>query len=979
MKRILSLLLVLVMCVGVFAGCNNDKDVQTGATLEQAKDYLYNIMKDKNDKATPNDYDVVGKIIIDSTTFEVTWKTDNENIVVKESSKANCWTIDVPSVNETEVKYTLTATIKNAAGETIEVSFTPKLPVIDNAGVETEFKEGVAYKIFMKQVNLGYTVYALNTTQNGENKYIETTMDPKEAATFYVEVVDGGYKIYTEIDGVKNYLHAELKAVDGGKTSKYIGFSAESNCVFTYDKELSLFKVTLNGGDYGVGTYNNFDTISISEITYFKADNINVEDGQFPIGLMTKEYADTLAPSEKPEHVHEYVDGFCSCGEADPNAAVTNQAPIITAETLGLGAYADGSKTLGGVQFDFIELGTYGDGIQWRNKAAEGGKTSTLWNATATPMGIEKIEITLADGKSGYTNTDALIFAFGDSADALTYTTTMSTEAGVAKYTITPDAGTYKFFKIQINITYTVYIERITIYYTGGAAHVHDFVDGECACGESDPDYVPTHTCADANGDYVCDATDCGKVVAPAADSVLTLEQATAFGVALGGAYSTDKYYVTGTITEVYNTTYGNMYIKNDNNVQFTVYGLYTADGATRYDAMATKPIAGDVVTAYGTIGSYNGTAQMKNGWMTDLQHEHAFEAGECACGAADPDYVPTHTCVDANGDYVCDATDCDKVVAPAADSVLTLEQANALGVALGGAYSTDKYYVTGTITEVYNTTYGNAYIKDTNNVQFTVYGMYTADGATRYDAMTTKPVAGDVITVYGTIGSYSGTAQMKNGWVTDVQHTHAFEAGQCACGAADPDYVAPHEHNFVNGECACGETDPNYNPSEGGDTQEVVLPENLNFASAANKASADTYMKDNYSNWTITGKLGQTYGGYLGFGRSGDVTSSIKSSAISVNSEFTITTVLKGNGSSGVATSTLTFTLVDANGNLVATGYADGATTAAITPVDAKDTTYNISFTLEDGKSWSDVSNLVISFSKATGNIGLKSLTFVQ
>ena len=190
MKRILSLLLVLVMCVGVFAGCNKNKNEQTDVTLEQAKDYLYNIMKDKNGKATPNDYDVVGKIIIDTATFEVTWLTDNENIVVKESSKANCWTIDVPSVNETEVTYTLTATIKDATGDTIEVSFTPKLPVIDNAGVETEFKEGVAYKIFMKQINLGYTVYALNTTQNGENKYIETTMDPKEAATFYVEVVE---------------------------------------------------------------------------------------------------------------------------------------------------------------------------------------------------------------------------------------------------------------------------------------------------------------------------------------------------------------------------------------------------------------------------------------------------------------------------------------------------------------------------------------------------------------------------------------------------------------------------------------------------------------------------------------------------------------------------------------------------------------------------------------------------------------------
>ena len=137
--------------------------------------------------------------------------------------------------------------------------------------------------------------------------------------------------------------------------------------------------------------------------------------------------------------------------------------------------------------------------------------------------------------------------------------------------------------------------------------------------------------------------------------------------------------------------------------------------------------------------------------------------------------------------------------------------------------------------------------------------------------------------------------------------------------------------------------------------------------------------MKTNYPEWTITGKLGNGYADYLGFGRSGDNNSAITSSTISTSSAFTVVAVLKGNGSSGVATSTLTFTLVDKDGNVVATGYADGSTTAAITPVDAKDTTYTISFTFVEGKTWTDVSNLVITFAKATGNIGMKSLDFVK
>lgn len=154
-------------------------------------------------------------------------------------------------------------------------------------------------------------------------------------------------------------------------------------------------------------------------------------------------------------------------------------------------------------------------------------------------------------------------------------------------------------------------------------------------------------------------------------------------------------------------------------------------------------------------------------------------------------------------------------------------------------------------------------------------------------------------------------------------------------------------------------------------------MPQELSFGAAANKADADAYMKSNFADWKITGKLGQTYGGYLGFGRSGDKTSAITSNAFSTTTEFTVTAVIKGNGSSGVMTSTLTFELLDKDGNVIATGYANGSSTAAITPVDAKDTTYTIAFTFVEGKTIADASNLRISFAKTTGNIGLKSVTY--
>jgi hypothetical protein len=94
--------------------------------------------------------------------------------------------------------------------------------------------------------------------------------------------------------------------------------------------------------------------------------------------------------------------------------------------------------------------------------------------------------------------------------------------------------------------------------------------------------------------------------------------------IAMGAAkehntYTDYKYKVTGVITEVYNTQYGNMKITDDAGNILTIYGTFSADGTLRYDAMDVKPVAGDTVTIYGIVGQYNGTPQIKNGWIVKI------------------------------------------------------------------------------------------------------------------------------------------------------------------------------------------------------------------------------------------------------------------------------------------------------------------------------------------------------------------------
>ena len=402
----------------------------------------------------------------------------------------------------------------------------------------------------------------------------------------------------------------------------------------------------------------------------------------------------------------------------------------------------------------------------------------------------------------------------------------------------------------------------------------------ECNCGYSE---TVTHEGTmiehgDNNGDFACDG-GCDKKYLPDADSTLTVEQALNVGKLFGhNTYTDGKFYVTGTIVEIANTQYGNLYIEDESGNKLYVYGFYGANGTVRYDSLVQKPAVGDKVTIYGIIGTYNGTVQMKNAWipehdLTDATckdkatcnicgatvgdfAEHNYENGKCTvCGASD------HECGDNNGDFVCDNANCSEQFPPAADSVLTVEQAIALGKLFEhNTYTEDKYYVTGLITEVYNTQYGNMYITDGTNT-LTVYGTYDATGANKYPSMANKPIAGDTVTLYGIIGTYNDVQQMKNGWITEVTpHTCQWSEATCqnpatcsVCGATTGEKA---EHNYGNdGVCT----------NEGCDAVQGVSYTTVTFSMSANgwtnQSKQESFKLDNVV--TVSSAGGSNTGKY--------------------------------------------------------------------------------------------------------------------
>ena len=91
-----------------------------------------------------------------------------------------------------------------------------------------------------------------------------------------------------------------------------------------------------------------------------------------------------------------------------------------------------------------------------------------------------------------------------------------------------------------------------------------------------------------------------------------------------------------------------------------------------------------------------------------------------------------------------------------AAPVEISIEEANAIGQALQNNETTfEAYELTGVVSKVANTTYGNLYIKDEEGKSFYIYGLYDASGRIRYDAMENPPKEGDVITVIGAITKY--------------------------------------------------------------------------------------------------------------------------------------------------------------------------------------------------------------------------------
>ena len=110
------------------------------------------------------------------------------------------------------------------------------------------------------------------------------------------------------------------------------------------------------------------------------------------------------------------------------------------------------------------------------------------------------------------------------------------------------------------------------------------------------------------------------EVTLPAAGSEITIAQAIAIAEAAGDTATVDRWIIKATVKSVVNPTYGEMYITDGTN-ELYVYGTYDKDGVKRYSELTERPVAGDSITLSVNLSVFNGTPQVKAGWIQEFTH----------------------------------------------------------------------------------------------------------------------------------------------------------------------------------------------------------------------------------------------------------------------------------------------------------------------------------------------------------------------
>ena len=220
---------------------------------------------------------------------------------------------------------------------------------------------------------------------------------------------------------------------------------------------------------------------------------------------------------------------------------------------------------------------------------------------------------------------------------------------------------------------------------------------------------------------------------------------------------STETYYFYGTVGEITNESYCNFNLVNGDD-SILVYGINNAEGkryGTKDGHLGIPFKTGDRVFMSGKLQNYNGTLEIVQAVL--------LEAPEAGTSIVNP---------------------------------MTVEQAIEKCTALkkDNTDSEDKYYVIGTVGEIYNTKYCNFYLVNGEN-SITVYGLMNSEGVKfgtkdeTYTAITFK--TGDVVVIYANLQRFVKTSGETNTTTNELTNGTLISVTEAPAELTDEEKLA--------------------------------------------------------------------------------------------------------------------------------------------------------------------------------------------
>ena len=580
MKKILSLLLVMVLALTLMVGCDklpwnkndsNDSDNNNqnqnqqeeqkpaaDADLKAAYDFVHNTVKEIAESTNAN-YTLPGVAPVKNLTFTVTWTVSDERIVLETSEDGTQVTVKVPEPGDADIPYTLKFVVTNAKGETLSREYNHIVPKF-KVNTYAEYRaaedgtslvvEGVVYGIMSKAAGDSENSVFVQDLTCGGGYYVYQLSDDEVAKAVIGQTVKvkGNKKAYYDlpeiVDATLEVIKTDITTLTPSNITEI--YKSVDNAT---DKDSPLLDyvggyVTINGVtllEAGTNGYYYFELDGVK--TYFRissSSNCSTKDDETKI---------------KDNHSKYFY---------------------YTADITGIATlYKSGEE----YWFNIMPLGAdmLSNFSEEMQPMPDDVKAQFILDKLTTPSEmVSTNSVTLPLVGTGVVNMS--VFADVDIAWNLAETANATLAQGVLT-AVLPESGS-----VNITLTATVSVNGV---------------------------------------DLTKDFTIAVKNVA-----VTSIPDANTTGTNAGSSYTTDKYIVEGFITKIASDKYGNVYIKDADGNELYIYGIYSAYGDLRYDAMkkaGAVPQVGDKVVLYGILGTYNSTVQMKNAWLLSWEHVHTY------------------------------------------------------------------------------------------------------------------------------------------------------------------------------------------------------------------------------------------------------------------------------------------------------------------------------------------------------------------